>query len=46
MIMSVHLVQKFNIKSFAVSRGMTFTLQYVFSIMPFAEKSIEVLSYE
>jgi hypothetical protein len=39
-------VQKFNIKSFAVSYGMTFTVQSVISIMPFAEKSIEFLGYE
>lgn len=38
MIVSLHLVQKFNIKSFAVSYGMTFTVQSVISIMPFAEK--------
>jgi hypothetical protein len=33
MILGLHLVQKFNIKSFAVSYGMTVTLQTMFSIM-------------
>lgn len=47
MIMSLDLVQKLNIKSSAVSCGMSFIHSAVcVNIMPFAEKSIEFLSYE